>query len=133
MYIQFRTVEQRNHPQMAQSTSALHANYSCRNGYLPSLSVCNGLDLDNIPQPLKDLNSLQTTFIARRIPFMKLLALPCGKQRAVHGCVVKIPVEPTESLSVLPRVPSSDTFIPVKLKRALKYRGHVYSQNIKKS
>jgi hypothetical protein len=62
---------------------------------------------------------------------MKLLALPRGKQRAVHGCVVYIHVESTESVSVLPRVPSSDTFIPVKLKRALRYRGHAYSQNIR--
>ena len=55
----------------------------------------------------KDLNALETVFISRRIPFMKIRALPRGKQRAMH--------EPEQLVSVLPRVPSPETFIPVKV------------------
>lgn len=61
---------------------------------LPSIAVCNNLQLDDTPQVLKDLNALEVSFVAKRIPFMKLLALPRGKQKSVHGCVVNIPVEP---------------------------------------
>ena len=92
---------------------------------IPDISVSNGLQLDEITHELNDLNSLESVFISRRIPFMKLLALPRGKQRAIHGCVVNIPVNPEESVSVLPRPPSADAFITVKLKRKLQYRGHV--------
>lgn len=97
---------------------------------LPSLAVCNNLQLDDTPQVLKDLNALEVSFVAKRIPFMKLLALPRGKQKSVHGCVVNIPVEPEQTVSVLPRVPSSASMIMVKLKRKLHYRGHVFLQNI---
>ena len=60
---------------------------SLKKGELPQLSVGNNLGLDEIPHQLHDLNPLEITFIAQRIPFMKLLALPRGKQKTVHGCV----------------------------------------------
>ena len=97
-----------------------------KKGEMPNLAVANGLDLDEIPQQLLDLNTLEMVLISRRIPFMKLLALPRGKQRSIHGCVVNIPVEPEETLAVLPRMPSPDAFVTVKLKRKLQYRGHVF-------
>jgi len=94
---------------------------SCLNtlkkGLLPTIAVAIGLQLDEIPQQLQDLNTLETVFISRRIPFMKLLALPRGRQRSI--------------LSVLPRMPSSDSFVTVKLKRKLQYREHVFVQNIR--
>ena len=95
------------------------------------MSVANGLQLDDIPQQLHELTSLEVIFIARRIPFMKLLGLPRGKQKAIHGCVVDVPVEPEQAVAVLPRVPSPDTVIPVRLKRKIQYRGHVLMQNIR--
>ena len=108
---------------------------NCRNslkkGQLPAMSVANGLQLDDIPQQLHELTSLEVIFIARRIPFMKLLGLPRGKQKAIHGCVVNVPVEPEQAVAVLPRVPSPDTVIPVRLKRKIQYRGHVLMQNIR--
>ena len=104
---------------------------SLRKGQLPAMAEANFMKLDEIPQQLKELTSLEVIFIARRIPFMKLLGLPRGKQKAIHGCVVNIPVEPEQSVSVLPRVPSPDTVIPVRLKRKIEYRGHVLMQNIR--
>ena len=98
---------------------------------MPNLAVANGLDLDEIPLQLQDLNTLEIVLISRRIPFMKLLALPRGKQRTIHGSVVNIPVEPEETLAVLPRVPSPHAFVTVKLKRKLQYRGHVFEQNVR--
>lgn len=66
-------------------------NSQCKRSFkkneLPSRTMCNNLQLDEIPQELKDLISLDVVFISRRIPFMKLLALPRGKRKGVHGCV----------------------------------------------
>ena len=107
----------------------------CKNallkGKIANISIANGLDLDELPHELEDLNNLEAVFISRRIPFMKLVGLPRGKQKSVHGCVVNVPIEPEETLSVLPRVPCSDSLITVKLKRKIKYRGHVFMQNIR--
>ena len=103
---------------------------SLKKNDLPALAVHNNLTVDEIPLQLQNLNSLEIAFIARRIPFMKLLALPRGKQNCVHGTVVNIPVEPEQCVSVLPPIPSSASMVMVKLKRKLQYRGHVYLQNI---
>ena len=97
---------------------------------MPSLAASNGLHLDEIPHQLKDLNPLETVFVSRRVPFMKVVALPSGQQKAVHGTVVNVLIEPEESVSTLPRVPSSESIVLVKLKRKLAYRGHVLVQNI---
>ncbi|WAR12577.1 hypothetical protein MAR_026757 [Mya arenaria] len=103
---------------------------SLKQNKLPSLAVNNHLELSEVPYEIDHLNSLKYIFISRQIPFMKLLALPRGKRKAVHGCVVNVPIEPDQLASVLPRVPSADTFITVKLKRKLKYRGHSYIRPI---
>ena len=100
-------------------------------GQIPQYATYNGLQLDDVPEPISDLTPLEATFISRRIPFMKLLALPRGKQKAVHGCVVNVPVEPAEIANVLPRLPSPDSMITVKLKRKLQYRGHSYMENVR--
>ncbi|WAR27346.1 hypothetical protein MAR_013050 [Mya arenaria] len=92
---------------------------SLKQNKLPSLAVNNNLELSEVPYEFDHLNSLKYIFISRRIPFMKLLALLRGKQKAVHGCVVNVPIEPDQ-------VPSADTFITIKLKKKLKYRGHSY-------
>ena len=54
------------------------AEKTLRKGDMPSIAVANGLKLDEIPLPLKDLSSLEVVFISRRIPFMKLLGIPRG-------------------------------------------------------
>lgn len=86
----------------------------------------NNLPLEEIPQDLKDLKSLEVAYISRRIPIMKLLALLKGKQKCVHGCVVNIPVEPEDSASILPTVPSSASMVLIKLKRKQQHRGNVF-------
>ena len=62
----------------------------CR-GNIHLQSKCNGLDLDVIPDELKSLNTLELRLISLRIPFMKMVALPSGKQRSIHGPAVNVP------------------------------------------
>ena len=133
--IEYQPLAQKCRTNKLSSDSNEYICTNCRNslkkGQLPAMSVANGLQLDDIPQQLHELTSLEVIFIARRIPFMKLLGLPRGKQKAIHGCVVNVPVEPEQAVAVLPRVPSPDTVIPVRLKRKIQYRGHVLMQNIR--
>ena len=60
---------------------------------------------------------------------MKMVALPSGKQRSIHGPAVNVPVVNVPSkvdtiCNVLPRLPSQTELVPLKLKRKLAYRGH---------
>ena len=52
-------------------------------GKMPIQAKANGLTLDEVPQELSDLNSLELRLISMRIPFMKMIALPRGQQRSI--------------------------------------------------
>ncbi|CAG2189231.1 unnamed protein product [Mytilus edulis] len=105
--------------------------WNLKRNKLPAQAVANCLQLDPIPEQLKDLSNLECTFISTRLAFMKMLALPQDKQKAIHGCVVNVPVNPEETCSVLPHLPSSSSCITVKLKRKIEYRGHVKQQSVR--
>ena len=55
---------------------------------------------------------------------MKMVALPSGKQRSVHGPAVNVPSKVDTICDVLPRLPSQTEIVPLKLKRKVAYRGH---------
>nr|XP_055075157.1 uncharacterized protein LOC129454640 [Misgurnus anguillicaudatus] len=93
-------------------------------GQLPADSVANNMHLVDIPYQLKCLNSLEQHLVARNIPFLKLLCLPCGKQHGCHGPVVCVPVNTSDISNILPRNECDDMMIRIKLKRKLTYKGH---------
>ena len=93
-------------------------------GKMPIQAKANGLSLDKVPQELSDLNSLELRPISMRIPFMKMIALPRGQQRCIHGPAVNIPANSSSICDLLPRLPSESQLIPMKLKRKLKYKEH---------
>ena len=84
----------------------------------------NGLQLSEIPPELSDLNALEIRLICLRVPFMKMVALPSGKQRSIHGPAVNVPSKVDTICNMLPRLPSQSELVPLKLKRKLAYRGH---------
>ena len=102
-----------------------------KRGALPAQVKANSLDLDNIPDELSDLNPLEVRLISLRIPFLKMVALPCGKQRAIHGPAVNVPTDLTPVCTLLPRLPSQTQMVPMKLKRKLCYKGHYMYQDIR--
>ncbi len=54
-------------------------------GSLVEACSSNGMELDDEPDELKHLNSLlEQRLIALRVPFMKMVALPTGKQKCIH-------------------------------------------------
>ena len=98
-----------------------------KRGNMPLQAKANGLQLCPIPSQLSGLNLLELRLISLRVPFMKMVALPCGKQRCIHGPAVNVPSKVDTICTVLPRLPSQTELIPLKLKRKLAYRGHSIS------
>ena len=63
---------------------------------------------------------------------MKMVALPCGKQRAIHGPAVNVPTDLTPVCTLLPRLPaisSTDDSNEVEEKAVL--QGHYMYQYIR--
>ena len=54
---------------------------SLKRGSMPAQSKANNLLLQDVPPELSELNTMEVRLISLRIPFMKMVALPCGKQR----------------------------------------------------
>ena len=105
--------------------------HALKRGKLPVQAKANNLELDDMVAELSDLNSLEVRLISLRIPFMKMVALPCGKQRAIHGPAVNIPTNLTPACTLLPRLPSQAQMVPMKLKRKLCYKGHYMYQYVR--
>ena len=123
---------------MPKSASAQDKQWICKTchsalkrGVLPAQAKANSLNLDDIPVELSDLNPLEIRLISLRIPFMKMVALPCGKQRAIHGPAVNVPTDLTPVCTLLPRLPSQTQMVPMKLKRKLCYKGHYMYQYVR--
>lgn len=86
-------------------------------GKMPAESFVNSMELEKVPEELKSLNSLEQHLIALNIPFMKILGLPAGGQKGVHGPVVSVPSDISKVTSSLPRCNDDDLMLRVKLKR----------------
>ena len=93
-------------------------------GNLPVQAKANGMELDSEPTELSCLNALEQRLISLRVPFMKMVALPSGKQRCIHGPAVNVPSKIDRVCTMLPRLPSECELVPLKLKRKLSYKGH---------
>ncbi|XP_062571478.1 uncharacterized protein LOC134233522 [Saccostrea cucullata] len=92
-------------------------------GNVPAEAAVNKMSLEEIPNDLANLNSLEQHLIALHIPFMKVMALPQGGQRNVHGPVVCVPSNIKKATS-LPRSHDDNLLLRVKLKRKLAYKGY---------
>ena len=91
---------------------------------MPVQAKANGLKLNPVPSELSCLNPLEMRLISLPVPFMKMVALPYGKQRCIHGPAVNVPSKLDSVCSMLPRLPSQTELIPLKFKRKLAYKGH---------
>ncbi|XP_062602075.1 uncharacterized protein LOC134263710 [Saccostrea cucullata] len=101
--------------------------YTCHrkilSGNFPAEAAANKMALEDIPKELKELNSLEKHLIAMHIPFMKVMALPQGGQKNIHGPVVCVPSD-LKKVTSLPMKPGEDLLLRVKLKRRLSYKGY---------
>ena len=53
-----------------------------------------------------DLNELECTLLAPRLTFEELMQAPRGRQFKIHGNVVNVPAEVSNTVNMLPRLPS---------------------------
>ena len=71
-------------------------------GKVPLQAEADGLRLSQVPPELSNLNALELRLICLSLPFMKMVALPSGKQRSIHGSTVNIPSKVDTICDVLP-------------------------------
>ncbi|KAL4007992.1 hypothetical protein ACER0C_001844 [Sarotherodon galilaeus] len=111
--------------------------YNCdshlQRGKISSIAVANNLALAPIPIELSQLNVLERQLIAKILPFAKIIALPKGQQRAVHGAVVCVPSDVETTVNSLPRPCNEAQLLQVQLKRHIRFKGyqHFYTVNMK--
>ncbi|XP_062574488.1 uncharacterized protein LOC134236336, partial [Saccostrea cucullata] len=110
------------------SRSELWICYTCHRklskGSIPAESFSNNLELEEVPRELGCMNTLEQHLVARNIPFMKILGLPKGGQKGVHGPVVCVPSDLQKVTTTLPRSEDENLLLKVKLKRKLSYKGY---------
>ena len=78
-------------------------------GNMPLQAKANELQLCPIPTQLSGLNLLELRLISLCVPFMKMVALPSGKQICVHGPAVNVPSKLDTICTVLPLLPAETT------------------------
>lgn len=87
------------------SKSTLWICYTCHrkilSGDIPPKAATNNMHLDPVPKELSCLNSLEQHLISLHIPFMKVMALPKGGQKNIHGPVVCVPTDLKKRLGYL--------------------------------
>ena len=99
---------------------------------IPALSVHgNNLQPLDLPNHLQDLNTLEQFLITPVLPFMKIISLPKGLQKGIHGPVVCVPADVNATIQTLPRTIDDSSLLKVKLKRRLQYKGHHLYQQIR--
>ncbi|WAR14429.1 PIF1-like protein [Mya arenaria] len=105
--------------------------FTCNNNLvknkIPNQASLNHLNLDQQPDCLKKIEYFGKTLI---IPFMKIVSLPKGSLKGIHGPVVCVPSNISTTVQTLPREFSDNTIIAVKLKRKLQYKGHHLYQQV---
>ncbi|XP_072042907.1 uncharacterized protein [Amphiura filiformis] len=97
---------------------------------VPKLALVNKLSLQKIPPELSQLNMLERHLIAPAIPFMKMISLIKGAQKGITGQVVCVKADIDNTAQSLPRLPTDQSLIKVKLKRKLEYKGHHMCQAV---
>ena len=88
---------------------------------MPLLSKARRLELSKVPPELP--SELEARLISLHVPFMKKVALPCGKQKSIHGPAVDVPTKIDNVCTVLPHLPSQNQWISFKFKCKLAYKG----------
>ena len=98
---------------------------------VPGQAVANGLIIEKIPKELDCLNTLELVLISKRLLFLKNVIMPQGKTLNIHGSIVNVPVNVSETCNHLPQKENCEEVILVKLKRKLSFQGHIYFQPVR--
>ena len=115
------------------------AQWVCRTCYsylkqnkVPPCAVQNKMSFPHKPENL-DLTELEWRVVSPRLIFQKVHEAARGKQFKIHGNIVNVPADVINTVNILPRLSTETDTIKVQLKRKLKYKNYVLSQNIRPS
>lgn len=97
---------------------------------IPPFAIYNGMKFPEKPD-FFDLNELECRLLAPRIAFQKLMQAPRGNQLKIHGNIVNVPADVTNTVSMLPRLQSQTGTIKINLKRKLQYQSSALSLNVR--
>ncbi len=100
-----------------------------KQGKVPVQAKGNFMDLDPQPEVLKGFTPCGLRLICRRIPFIRLISLPRGKQKGIKGAAVNVPADLGPVCTLLPRLPTEAHIVPLNLKRKLEYK-HAYLKDL---
>ena len=101
-----------------------------RKDKIPRCAIVNKMAFPHKPENL-DLTELEWRLVSPRLVFEKLYEAPRGKQMKICGNIVNVPANVVNTVSVLPRLGEQEGTIKVQLKRKLKYKSYILSQNIR--
>ncbi|KAL9986676.1 hypothetical protein ACROYT_G000850 [Oculina patagonica] len=113
------------------------AQWVCRTCYnhlkqnkVPPCAVQNKMSFPHKPDHL-DLTELEWRLVSPRLIFQKIHEAARGKQFKIRGNIVNVPADVINTVNFLPRLSTETDTIKVQLKRKLKYKNYVLSQNIR--
>ena len=96
-----------------------------RTKHAPCQVFINELQITNLPNQFCDIRILEKIPVSKRLRFKKVAIMPTGQSLKIKGSVCNVPVEIMDVSTLLPRQVDSNGLVIIKLKRKLKYQGHV--------
>jgi len=100
-------------------------------GKKPKFAIINGLDFPDLPPCLKGLTPLEERLISPRLPFMVIKSLGVGRQSAIKGAVVNVPIPVSNIVTSLPRAFNEAEVIQLHLKRRMEFRHDYMTETIR--
>ena len=89
-----------------------------KNPKMPDQACANGLKLDDVPQDLDNLSTLERCLISFRLPFITIIVMRrYGGHYKISGPPVNVPATLDQVINILPHMPSQLQLYPVKLKK----------------
>ena len=100
---------------------------------MPDQACANGLKLDDIPQDLQEISTIERRIISLRLPFLTILVMQkYGAHYKVNGPPVNVPTTLNQVIDMLPHMPQQLQIHPLKLKWKLEYKSHYMYDVIRK-
>ena len=91
----------------------------------PTLSVANGMELDEIPEELKKATDLEQQLFARMLVFTKIVQMPKRFMPGMTGKMINVPLEQSDisnTMKVLPRCTDEAAIVVLQLKKKQELR-----------
>ena len=99
---------------------------------IPCQEVCNKIDLAPIPDELKNLKKIEKIHEISKKTSLKIAIMHGkGEFSKIKGRICNIPIETANIYNILPRPAVSNGLVQVKLKRDIKYSGHLCFQRVR--